>query len=140
MDDASETMVEAVARAIHPEAWARRDADALRRDEWEKELSGPWSGTTFEEWVGRFTGQSLDYARAAIATLRPMIVAEETAALKAELAAVRAAADELQSREAAYRQSHDLDGGGASATGRCWDLMRRAGDKLRAILRPGGNG
>ncbi len=58
-------------------------------------------------------------------------------ALKAELAGVREAADELQSREAAYREMHDLHGGGARATGRCWDLMRRAGDKMRAILSRG---
>jgi hypothetical protein len=33
-----------------------------------------------------------------------------------------------------YRLMHDRHGDGASATGRAWDLMKRAGDKARAAL------
>lgn len=47
---------------------------------------------------------------------------------------LRNALDDLQQAEAEYRLMHDLHGDGAAATGRAWDLMRRAGNKARAVL------
>ena len=44
------------------------------------------------------------------------------------------ALDGLQKAEAEYRFAHDRFGGGHSDTGRAWDLMRRAGDRARALL------
>jgi hypothetical protein len=37
----------------------------------------------------------------------------------------------LQACEAGYREVHDRFGGDARATGRAWDLMRRAGNEAR---------
>lgn len=47
---------------------------------------------------------------------------------------LREALDDLQQAEAEYRLMHDRHGGDARATGRAWDLMRRAGNKARTIL------
>lgn len=44
------------------------------------------------------------------------------------------AAGELAFAEAEYRRKHDLCGRGHIDTGRAWDRMRRAGDKVRAAL------
>lgn len=44
------------------------------------------------------------------------------------------ALEDLSNREQEYRRAHDLHGSGDTRTGRCWDLMRRAGDKARALL------
>lgn len=44
------------------------------------------------------------------------------------------ALDNLQQAEFEYRLMHDRHGDGAQATGRAWDLMRRAGDRARAAL------
>jgi hypothetical protein len=49
---------------------------------------------------------------------------------------LREALDDLQQAEFEYRLMHDRHGEGASATGRAWDLMKRAGDKARAALVP----
>lgn len=42
---------------------------------------------------------------------------------------------ELEQAEQAYRTCHDLHGSGDRRTGRAWDLMRRAGEKARALLK-----
>jgi hypothetical protein len=47
---------------------------------------------------------------------------------------LREALDDLQQAEANYRLTHDSQGERHTATGRAWDLMRRAGDKARATL------
>lgn len=44
------------------------------------------------------------------------------------------AAHELEKAEARYRYAHDILGSGDPKTGRAWDLMRRAGDKVREAL------
>jgi len=44
------------------------------------------------------------------------------------------ALDDLQQAEAEYRLMHDRHGDGSQASGRAWDLMRRAGDKARKAL------
>lgn len=48
--------------------------------------------------------------------------------------ALSEALDDLQQAEAEYRAMHDLYGDAAKATGRAWDLMRRAGDRARSLL------
>lgn len=55
-------------------------------------------------------------------------------------ARLREALDGLQRSEAAYRMAHDAHGDGSLVAGRCWDLMRRAGDIARAALAPKGSG
>ena len=45
-----------------------------------------------------------------------------------------AQAEELAMREAEYRRCRDLLGAVNIETGRAWDLMRRAGDHVRALL------
>jgi hypothetical protein len=49
-------------------------------------------------------------------------------------AGMREALEDLQQAEAEYRLMHDRHGDGSQAAGRAWDLMRRAGDKARALL------
>lgn len=51
-----------------------------------------------------------------------------------ELDRLRSLACDLQLAEAAYRRAHDLHGDGSRQAGRAWDLMRRAGDKVRRAL------
>lgn len=51
-----------------------------------------------------------------------------------ELETLRALACDLQLAEAAYRRAHDLHGDSARETGRAWDVMRRAGDRVRRAL------
>lgn len=51
-----------------------------------------------------------------------------------ELDRLRSLACDLQMAEAAYRRAHDLHGDGSREAGRAWDLMRRAGDKVRRAL------
>lgn len=63
-------LVETVARAIDPDAWARRDADAARREECYRNLSHGWEGTTLEEWVERSVQPSLATARAALTAIQ----------------------------------------------------------------------
>ena len=45
-----------------------------------------------------------------------------------------AASDRLQRAESRYRKSHDIHGADSMSTGQAWDIMRRTGDELRAIL------
>lgn len=44
------------------------------------------------------------------------------------------ALEALTFAEASYRSAHDLFGDGSREAGREWDLMRRAGDRARALL------
>jgi hypothetical protein len=59
---------------------------------------------------------------------------EAISTLLKERDALRNHVDDLQQAEFEYRLMHDRYGAGASATGRAWDLMKRAGDKARAAL------
>ena len=59
--------------------------------------------------------------------------------------ALREAAAVLEQAEAYYRKMHDHYGTGDSRTGRAWDIMRRAGDRVLVLLShpsqaPAGNG
>lgn len=54
---------------------------------------------------------------------------------------LREALTDLAAAEMGYRIRHDVYGDGSPHTGRAWDLMRRAGDKARAVraaLKPAG--
>lgn len=51
-----------------------------------------------------------------------------------ELETLRVLACDLQLAEARYRRAHDLHGHGSREAGRAWDLMRRAGDRVRRAL------
>lgn len=54
--------------------------------------------------------------------------------IQARVRELEGALEDLQKSEAAYRMAHDAHGDGHLISGRCWDLMRRAGDKARAVL------
>lgn len=58
---------EAVARIIDPNIWALRDQDALRREEYEREIHFGWGETTFEDWSRRGLDKSLAKADAILA-------------------------------------------------------------------------
>lgn len=45
------------------------------------------------------------------------------------------AASALEKAEATYRYCHDVLGGGDIKTGRAWDKMRRAGDRVRSLIK-----
>lgn len=47
---------------------------------------------------------------------------------------IRMLACDLQRAEAAYRRAHDLHGSASREAGRAWDIMRRAGDRVRRAL------
>jgi hypothetical protein len=64
------------------------------------------------------------------------LIAARTPPEAARAEGLREALDDLQQAEFEYRLMHDRHGDGASATGRAWDLMKRAGDKARATLIP----
>jgi len=64
-----------------------------------------------------------------VRTLSHKVVAAE-----ADNARLREALDGLQRSEAAYRMAHDVHGDRSLVAGRCWDLLRRAGDKARVVL------
>jgi hypothetical protein len=51
----------------------------------------------------------------------------------AAMPAPDAVVGELADAESAYRRAYEQHGGGAIQTGRAWDAMRRAGDRVRAI-------
>lgn len=55
--------------------------------------------------------------------------------LEAEVERLRGALQGLEQAEATYRRTYESRGGGASETGRAWDLMRRAGNAARDILK-----
>lgn len=73
-------------------------------------------------------------------TLRPIEIAQAILAAhrlsSPDIGALVEAAEALAFAEASYRQAHDLYGDGSAQAGREWDLMRRAGNNLRAALRP----
>jgi hypothetical protein len=54
--------------------------------------------------------------------------------LQAEVSALREGLRNIESAEKDYRWMHDTLGGGNAKTGRAWDLMRRYGDRARALL------
>ncbi|WIA55470.1 hypothetical protein N6H05_01845 [Sphingobium sp. WTD-1] len=61
-------------------------------------------------------------------------MAEVETRWETQLDTIRTAACALQLAEANYRRAHDLHGDAARETGRAWDEMRRAGDRVRRTL------
>jgi hypothetical protein len=52
-----------------------READASRREDWDREISAGWGDTTFEQWVDRFVGKSRAQADAAWAVIAQALAA-----------------------------------------------------------------
>lgn len=60
--------------------------------------------------------------------------ADAISRLERENAELRGMLGDLQFAESDYRAVYGLHGDGSRQSGRAWDLMRRAGDKARALL------
>jgi len=106
-------------------------------DDWPSTAATPALAEMFGVELGTpLTIEQLEANGGDIKGLRRMV----TAAAKSVLAALRQPpsdairlAIDLAEAEAAYRHNHDHFGGCDMKTARAWDLMRRAGDKVRAL-------
>lgn len=77
-----------------------------------------------------YYGQLADAAIAAVQEAE----ADTISTLRAEVERLREGLANLERAESEYRWAHDTIGGGDIKTGRAWDLMRRCGDRARALL------
>jgi hypothetical protein len=106
-------LVERVARAIDPNRWSLRDADAGRRVEWDADIKAGWGATTFEEWVERWVPESIETARRVIAALSTPEVVDGKQVVRAsaqEGTALSSQATEPQASPPCGLQSTDASG------------------------------
>lgn len=65
-----------------------------------------------------------------------IVLPDDVKAVVKERDDLREALKNLAEAEAAYRLAHDVEGDKSMKAGRAWDVMRRAGDKARAMVKP----